>query len=96
MCESEHEGFCVPLIEAMYLGTPIIAYDASAVKDTLGGAGILMDTKDPLITAGMIDRLACDQKLRGMVLENQRERLKDFQFDVIAEQFRGLLAGFLE
>lgn len=96
LCESEHEGFCVPLVEAMYLGTPIIAYDASAVKDTLGGAGILMDTKDPLITAGMIDRLACDQELRGMVLENQRERLKDFQFDVIAEQFRGLLAGFLE
>lgn len=91
LCQSEHEGFCVPLVEAMYLGTPIIAYDASAIKDTLGGAGILMDTKDYLVTAGMIDRLVHDTELRKDVLDNQKERLKDFSFDVIAEQFRTLL-----
>ena len=91
LCESEHEGFCVPLIEAMYLGTPIIAYDASAIKDTLGGAGILMDTKDPMLTAGMIDRLVNDDELRKNVLANQKERLGDFTYEKIAAQFEELL-----
>ena len=91
LCESEHEGFCVPLVEAMYLGTPVIAYDAAAVASTLNGAGILMDTKDPMITAGMIDRLVTDDELRKTVLANQKERLADFTYEKIATQFEELL-----
>lgn len=91
LCESEHEGFCVPLVEAMYLGTPVIAYDAAAVASTLNGAGILMDTKDPMITAGMIDRLVTDDELRKTVLANQKERLADFTYEKIAEQFKELV-----
>ena len=91
LCESEHEGFCVPLVEAMYLGTPIIAYDAAAVASTLNGAGILMDTKDPMITAGMIDKLVKDEELKRTVLDNQKERLADFTYEKIAAQFKELL-----
>lgn len=91
LCESEHEGFCVPLVEAMYLGTPIIAYDAAAVASTLNGAGILMDTKDPMITAGMIDKLVRDEELKQTVLDNQKERLADFTYEKIAAQFKELL-----
>ena len=47
LCMSEHEGFCVPLVEAMYFGVPILAYRACAVPDTLGDSGILLDKKDP-------------------------------------------------
>lgn len=91
LCQSEHEGFCVPLVEAMYLKTPIIAYDATAIGDTLGGAGVLMDTKDYLVTAGMIHQLITNDELKNMVLDNQDERLMDFSFDVIFKKFLELL-----
>lgn len=91
LCQSEHEGFCVPLIEAMYLGTPIIAYDASAIAGTLGGSGILMDTKSPLITAGMINELVTNEELKQTVLDNQKERLKDFDRQLVKNQFKQYL-----
>ena len=43
---SEHEGFCVPLIEAMAADVPVLAYAAGAVPDTLGGAGVVFSPKD--------------------------------------------------
>ena len=58
VCMSEHEGFCVPILEAMELGVPVVAYGAAAVPETLGGAGIVLDDKDPLEVAKAVDR-AC-------------------------------------
>jgi len=81
LCMSEHEGFCVPLVEAMYFDTPIIAYDSSAIADTLGGSGILIKDKDPVFVAMMIDRLMKDESLREYVLEKQRNRLADFSYE---------------
>src|SRR6202035_4161537 len=49
VCLSEHEGFCVPLIEAMALGVPVVAYAAAAIPDTVGDAAVLLDDKDPLV-----------------------------------------------
>ena len=43
---SEHEGFCVPLVEAMAAGVPVLAYAAAAVPETLGGAGVQFAPKD--------------------------------------------------
>ena len=48
VCLSEHEGFCVPLVEAMVHRLPIVAYGAAAVPDTIGDAGIVLDSKEPL------------------------------------------------
>lgn len=81
LCMSEHEGFCVPLVEAMYFDTPIIAYDSSAIADTLGGSGILINDKDPVFVAMVIDRLIKDEALRNHVLEKQRKRLRDFSYE---------------
>ena len=78
LCLSEHEGFCVPLLEAMHYGIPIIAYDSSAVTETLGGAGLLLERKEPEIVAEAIDMLVTDEKLRDALVANGRERLKDF------------------
>ena len=48
LCASEHEGFCVPLVEAFYKEVPVLAYAATAVPATMDGAGVLFDDKDPL------------------------------------------------
>lgn len=86
LCASEHEGFCVPLVEAMYMGVPIVAYDSSAIAGTLGGSGILMKEKKPEAVAGMLSRLTCDQRLRQDVVQNQYLRLKDFDEDRIQKK----------
>jgi glycosyltransferase involved in cell wall biosynthesis len=91
LCQSEHEGFCVPLLEAMYFNVPVIAYDSTAIGGTLGGSGILMKEKDALITAGMIDRLVRDSALRKKVISAQQKRLADFSHALIEEKFMQLL-----
>jgi glycosyltransferase involved in cell wall biosynthesis len=51
VCLSAHEGYCVPLLEAMSAALPIVAFDAGAVAETLGSAGLLLDDKAPSIVA---------------------------------------------
>ena len=43
LCASEHEGFCVPLVEAFYMQVPVLAFAATAVPATMDGAGVLFD-----------------------------------------------------
>lgn len=95
LCMSEHEGFCVPLVEAMFFDIPIIAYDKCAVPWTLGGSGMLLETNDPLEVAGVIAHLKNDSGLRDTVLENQRIRLRDFQHEIIADKFMVYLNKFV-
>ena len=76
---SEHDGFCVPVIEAMYFGVPIVAFDAGAVTETLGGAGILVREKDYQAVAEMLDLLLTDERLRSRILRGQEERLRHFK-----------------
>ncbi len=75
---SEHEGFCVPLVEAMAANVPILAYAAGAVPETLGGAGLLFAPKDLELAAEMLAMLVYDRPVREAVLEGQRRRLQDF------------------
>lgn len=71
LCASEHEGFCVPLVEAFYAGVPVVAYAATAVPATLDGGGVLFTSKDPLHVAALIDALVRDETLRASVLAAQ-------------------------
>ncbi len=75
---SEHEGFCVPLLEAMAADVPVLAYAAGAVPDTLGGAGVQFAPKDLEYAAELLGALAFDDELRARVLAGQRRRLADF------------------
>jgi L-malate glycosyltransferase len=75
---SEHEGFCVPLVEAMAADVPILAYAAGAVPETLGGAGLLFAPKDLEVAAEMLGMLVYDRPVRERVLDGQRQRLRDF------------------
>jgi L-malate glycosyltransferase len=75
---SEHEGFCVPLVEAMAADVPVLAYAAGAVPETLGGAGVLFAPKDLELASEMLGLLVYDRSVRERVLEGQRRRLQDF------------------
>jgi len=75
---SEHEGFCVPLLEAMAADVPVMAYASTAVPDTLGGAGIQFAPKDLEYAAELLGELAYNHTLRAQVIAGQRARLNDF------------------
>jgi glycosyltransferase involved in cell wall biosynthesis len=81
---SEHEGFCVPLIEAMWFDVPVFAFKASAVPETLGAAGLMFATKDnrPELAA-LAHLLVTDQTLRKKLLRAQRRRRAAFLPDQI-------------
>ena len=95
LCMSEHEGFCVPLVEAMLFRIPIIAYDSSAVGETLGGSGVLLEQKNDLETAALMDKVIRDQDLRRRMIRGQRERLRDFRPSRIEKLFQRDLLDFL-
>jgi glycosyltransferase involved in cell wall biosynthesis len=78
LCLSEHEGFCVPLLEAMHFDVPVVAYAVGPIPDTMGGAGILLKEKNYAEIAEMIHLLARDRFFRERVLEGQRRRLAEF------------------
>ena len=75
---SEHEGFCVPLLEAMAVDVPVLAYGVTAVPDTLGGAGMQFFPKDLEYAAELLGELTYNDQLRAQVIEGQRRRLDDF------------------
>jgi glycosyltransferase involved in cell wall biosynthesis len=96
LCLSEHEGFCVPLVEAMIFDKPIIAYDAAAIKETLGGSGFLLSDNDPLLIAMVIDRIITDGILRKNIVSTQRIRLEYFHHENIKRMFVKYLHDFIE
>ncbi len=88
---SEHEGFGIPLVEAMRFDLPVIAYASAAVPETMGGAGILLREKRLAGVAALAHLLRTDTTLREQVLARQRERVRAFQPHLILSRFRQLL-----
>jgi hypothetical protein len=84
---SEHEGFCVPLVEAFYQQVPVIAYAATAVPWTMHGGGVLYRTKDPVAVAALIDSVVADDGAMDAVVRSQNEALDRLR----AEDFPGTL-----
>lgn len=96
LCLSEHEGFCVPLVEAMYFGVPIIAYNSTAVGETLGGSGLLLESKEPQLVAEALNRIITDEYLRTDLVYNEKIRLRYFDNDRIREQFLYIVKNYIE
>jgi L-malate glycosyltransferase len=88
---SEHEGFCVPLLEAMHFGVPIVAYAAGAVPETLGGAGLLVREKRFEEIAEMMHLAVSDPALRARMIAAGRERLAHFSPRAIERDLLALL-----
>jgi len=93
LCASEHEGFCVPLLEAMAADVPVLAYGSTAIPDTLGGAGVQFQPKDLELAAELLGELAYNPSLRAQVIAGQRKRLADFGDTRIRQSLTALLSG---
>jgi glycosyltransferase involved in cell wall biosynthesis len=91
---SEHEGFCVPLVESMAAGVPVLAYGEAAVPETMGGAGVVFTPKDLELAAEWLGVLAYDQDVRRKIVVGQRERLADFGDHRTAREIDALIAEF--
>jgi glycosyltransferase involved in cell wall biosynthesis len=92
VCASEHEGFCVPIVEAFHKGVPVVAFSATAVPATMDGAGVLYDTKDPVHVAALIDAVAGNARLAAAIVEEQDAALARLE----AKDFGGTLLGFVD
>ena len=94
---SRHEGFFVPLLESFLFGLPVMAYAKAAVPETLADAGYLIDSADPHVVARHLANYLGDEKLRKVMAERGRQRLKDFDMNnwkfVLDIQLRKVLQG---
>ena len=88
---SEHEGFCVPVVEAMAAGVPVVAFDQGAVPEVLGGAGVLVSDKDPYALATAIAALLRDPTRRNGAITAGRQRLTALNLASAADRFVDLL-----
>jgi glycosyltransferase involved in cell wall biosynthesis len=78
-CLSDHEGFCVPVIEAMWFDIPVVAYDSTAVGGTMGEAGILIKDKSrPDFLAESLYEQLSNPSTVAKVISNQRQRRLHF------------------
>lgn len=91
LCPSHHEGFCVPLLEAMHFQLPIVAYNGTAIPNTLGGAGVLYHGNQYQEAAELISLLMSDADLRIKIINGQNERIKAFDFEETCSAFVGLI-----
>ena len=96
LCMSEHEGFCVPLVEAMRFDLPIVAHHGSAIPETLGGAGVLIRSKNFPVIAEVIDQLNTDSILRKQIVARQRRRAAELDRGIVVQQLKTHIERALE
>lgn len=91
LCMSAHEGFCIPLIEALYFNLPIIAVNSTAIPDTLNGSGILLNTRKPEEVASAINKLQTDSNYRSEILKGEKARLNELMPAALEKQYLTVL-----
>ncbi|MFI3237868.1 MAG: glycosyltransferase [Lachnospiraceae bacterium] len=83
LCMSEHEGFCIPLVEAMYFEVPIIAYESTAIPYTMQGIGAIANDKNPIFIAKLMDTILKNPKLKDDIVEQQKQVLDTYQYKMV-------------
>ena len=94
-CLSDHEGFCVPVIEAMHHGLPVVSFDCTAVGETVGDGGLLLRDKNPLIVASALHRVGSDLDLAQRLRAAGRERAIFFDRKVTQDRFSKYFSALL-
>ncbi|MEI6564494.1 MAG: glycosyltransferase [bacterium] len=95
LCMSEHEGFCIPLVESLVHRVPVLAFSAAAVPETLGGAGVLFNGKQFEAIAEMMGRITRDPALRAVLLAGQDKRVLQLKARNLGQELRAHLAPLL-
>jgi len=96
VCLSDHEGFCVPLVEAMSQQLPVVAYGAAAIPDTVGEAAVLLPAKDPALVAAAVHRVLSDETLRRSLAEAARRRVEQLALPAARSVVTGLISDFVK
>ncbi len=92
VCASDHEGFCVPIVEAMGRGLPVVAYGSTAVPETVGDAGIVLPNKEPLYFAAAVARVIEDRALRARLAAATARRVAHYAVGPASERFVALVS----
>jgi glycosyltransferase involved in cell wall biosynthesis len=95
VCLSEHEGFCIPVLEALHFGLPVVAARAAAVPEVAGDAAVLLDAPDLPTVAEAIDMCVRDEDLRAQLRSRGKRRLEDFTPKRTAEAVQAAVAPLL-
>ncbi len=95
VCLSDHEGYCVPLIEAMAADLPIVAFAAGAVPETVGDAALLLDDKHPSLVAEAVREAVGNPRLAAHMAGGRRSHLERFGNEATAERLRAFVGAML-
>lgn len=93
---SEHEGFGVPLLEAMHVGVPVVAYGAAAVPETVGEAALLLGTKDPVAVAVAARRALTDPELKAGLVKAGHARVDELSLENTRRMMLDALRQFID
>lgn len=95
VCVSEHEGFCVPLLEAMHHRLPIVAFDSTAVGETIGDGGLVLPGKSPGLVAAAVARVLGDRSTRDALIDAGQRRLAELSPAATRQRYRQALETVL-
>lgn len=90
---SRHEGYCLPVVEAMYKGVPVLARSVGGVPEAMDGAGATFDEASPQELACLMQRMISDSGLRGEVLASQQARIRRLRDRPVRQEFEALLSA---
>ena len=93
LCLSEHEGFCIPLLEAFHFGVPVVARAIGGIPEVAGDAALLFDAAegeepDLALAAELVHLAVCDRELRAQLRSRARGRLAEYAYDATAARLR--------
>lgn len=92
---SRHEGYCLPLVEAMVKGVPVVARRTGGTPEAMGDGGVLFGDCRPEELAELLGRLCHDQALRQTILASQQKRVDEVRSRPVKDEFRALLSGVI-
>lgn len=93
LCLSDHEGFCVPILEAMSFGVPVVAHKSTALGETVGSGGILVDKAEPMAVLSSLYKITHDSSTFKYWQERSLDRVKELSLTRTRQRFVELLNG---